>query len=273
MKKVILISESKRFTTSSIKLIISLKEKESMFIVGGFTHSFTYSDLVKNFSNMYVEVVDGLIERDQETVDENKAFFLDYCQLANIQNRVFEENHILSTDNLITESRFADLLVVDNMLFDNNDNNLRSTLSLKQAIHHIECAVLILPQTLKAITKIIIAYNGKPDSMFALKQFCYLFPEFLDLPAEIVYLNDEDYNNIPQVNLLKEYVKQNFSSVSITKLEINPKAGFAGWVSSKENSLIIAGAYSRKEFLNSLPDSFIDPILELHCLPVFLSHP
>jgi hypothetical protein len=105
-----------------------------------------------------------------------------------------------------------------------------------------------------------------------LKQFCYLFPQFSNLPTEIVYLSEEE-DDVPKLSLLKEYVAQNFSNINIAKIHIHPKNDLARWASEKKEMLIIAGSYSRSGLFNSLVDSFIDPILEMQHLSVFITHP
>jgi hypothetical protein len=108
--------------------------------------------------------------------------------------------------------------------------------------------------------------------MFALKQFSYLFPQLTALPTEIVYLSEEEKDDVPKTNLLKEYVSNHFSSVNISKVLINPKKDLAKWAAMHEDVLVIAGSYSRNG-LDSIPGSFIDPILEMKQLPVFITHP
>jgi hypothetical protein len=129
-----------------------------------------------------------------------------------------------------------------------------------------------LPEKLKSIRKLTITYDGRKESMFALKQFSYLFPQLTALPTEIVYLSEEERDDVPKTKLLKEYVSNHFSSVNITKVFINPKNDLARWAAMHEDVLVIAGSYSRNR-LDSIPDSFIDPILEMKQLPGLITHP
>jgi hypothetical protein len=270
MKKAILISESKRFTKTVLNLVSDLSQ--SFFIVGGFAHTLNYSELVKTSAASNPTLVEDLIERDQETVDQNLLSFTEYCNRQLIKCRVYEEDYLLEIANLVTESRFADLLFISNRCFEKSDDGLKRTFNLKQVLHKVECPVLVLPEIFQPLKRVIIAYDGKKESMFAIKQFCYLFPEYLELPVEIVYLGNDDYNDVPKVALLKEYVMQNFSSVNICQIEVDPKDGFAGWVSSRKDSLVVAGAYSRTGMFNSSINSFIDPVLEMQLSPVFIAH-
>ena len=56
------------------------------------------------------------------------------------------------------------------------------------------------------------------------------------------------------------------------EININPKKDLASWASEKKDVLVIAGSYSRSGLFSSLTDSFIDPILEMQQLPVFITH-
>lgn len=272
MKKIILVSESKQFTRTAMELLSKVQQEESMFLVGSFSHALNYAELLKSSGNSSAALVDDIIERDQETVNENLLSFTNYCQQQRIKFRVYEENYLFEIDNLVNESRFADLLIISNKLFEKNQMGVKRTANLKHILHEAECPVLILPKDFSPLERVIIAYDGKKESMFALKQFCYLFPRYLDLPAEIVYLDEDAYNDVPKMKLIREYSRQNFSSINISKININPKEDFARWALSKTNALVIAGAYSRTGLFNSFPDSFIDPILEMQHLPVFISH-
>lgn len=271
MKKIVLASESKQFTITAMEFLSRMQE-ETFFVVGGFTHSLNCKELVKYPGESYFGLVDELIARDKESSDENITLFRHCCQRQRFKYRVFEEDYAFEIGKLVTESRFADLLVINSELSSKNWDRNKSQLNFKEALHNAECPILSLPQGCGAFKRIAIMYDGKKESMFALKQFCYLFPQYLNIPIEIVYLSDLEDDEIPQIRFLKEYASQNFSNINICKLSINPKKDLAMWATDKKDVLLIAGSYSRSGLFDSFPDSFIDPILKMHQLPVFITH-
>src|SRR5207237_8036176 len=100
---------------------------------------------------------------------------------------------------------------------------------MKHALHASECPVMIIPKDHSAVTHVTIAYNGKKDSMFAIKQFCYLFPEYTHLPTEIVYWADTTDDEIPDVEYLEEFASRHFSNLTFKELFFDPEKFIADW--------------------------------------------
>jgi hypothetical protein len=264
MKKIILASESKKFTIAAMEFLSQLQE-EPMFLVGGFTRSLNCTELIESSNESYLGLVAELVEQDREVMAENITFFRHSCQYQHI-------NYAFEIEKLVTESRFADLLVVNSKLLGRSGDRTKPKLNFKQALHKAECPILSLPEGCEAFKRIAIAYDGKKESMFALKQFCYLFPQYINIPVEIIYLSEQEDDEIPNIRFLKEYAGQYFNSISICKININPRTDLVKWVSEKKDVLVIAGSYSRSGLLSSMTDSFIDPILDIQQLPVFITH-
>jgi hypothetical protein len=272
MKKIIIISESKQFTQVATEFLKQLREEQPAFLVGCFAHSLNYAELIETSRQPYMRLIVDLVEQDREAVEDNIMLFEYSCHRERNRFRVHEENNKFKLEHLIIESRFADLLIVNERLFTKNNDPKRPEINLQQTLQKAECPILLLPEKLKSVRKLAITYDGRKESMFALKQFSYLFPQLAALPTEIVYLSEEEKDDVPRTELLKEYVSNHFSSVNISKVLINPKKDLAKWAAMHEDVLVIAGSYSRNG-LDSIPDSFIDPILEMKQLPVFITHP
>ena len=119
MKKILLLSDSKKFTKTATMFISQLKAEEPVFVVGGFAHSLSYAALMEHSEQPYMRLVVDLMAQDRELVDENIMFFEHFCQREQIKYRVHEESSAYKIEHLITESRFADLLVVNEKLFNN----------------------------------------------------------------------------------------------------------------------------------------------------------
>ena len=272
MKKIILISESKQFTKVATQFIRQLTAEQPTLIVGCFAHSLNYAELIETARPPYMRLVVDLIEQDREAVDENIILFEHICHCEKNKYRVHEENNKFKIEHLVTESRFADLLVVNERLFSRTPARERTEIDLKQALQKAECPILLLPENIQPFKKIAITYDGRKQSMFALKQFSYLFPHLRNLPTEIVYLSEEEKDEVPSTHLLKEYVHNIFSTANISKALINPKKELAKWAAMQQDTLVIAGSYSMKG-IDSTIERFIDPILEMKQLPVFITHP
>ena len=48
---------------------------------------------------------------------------------------------------------------------------------LKDVLHDVACPVLLVPEKFDFPESVILAYDGSEESVYAIKQFAYLFPE------------------------------------------------------------------------------------------------
>ena len=55
-----------------------------------------------------------------------------------------------------------------------------------EALRASESPVVVVPENFSRIDHLAFAYDGGKESMFAIKQFTYLFPNLTDLPSEFV---------------------------------------------------------------------------------------
>src|SRR5437763_1153590 len=117
MKKILFISGSKKFTRTALGLVKSLQEDEPFFLVGAFSHSLNYAELADSAVFPYSRLVVELLEQDKEAVTENIRLFEHSCKCNGIKYRVHEEQNNFELNELINESRFADLVVVDEKSF------------------------------------------------------------------------------------------------------------------------------------------------------------
>ena len=119
---------------------------------------------------------------------------------------------------------------------------------------------------------IIVAFDGKKESVFALKQFSNLFPEYDELPIEFVYIKDEETDDVPDMDLLKEYTNAHYDASNITKLHFHPGKSFNAWLKNKKNTLLISGSFSRSGASMLLRRSFVEKIIKNNTGPVFIAH-
>ena len=143
---------------------------------------------------------------------------------------------------------------------------------MAEALRIAECPVILVPENFKTIDRVIVAYDGKEESLFALKQFCNIMPQLTEMPTELVYIKDEDDDSIPESELLKEYVRLHFASLGIAKLHFDAKKYFSSWTAEKKNVLLVCGSYSRTSVSNFLKASFAENIIREHLMPVFVAH-
>jgi hypothetical protein len=143
---------------------------------------------------------------------------------------------------------------------------------MKEVLHGSECPVMVIPEAFARPDRIVVAYDGRKESMIALKQFCYLFPQLTELPSEFVYIKNEKGEDVPDQGLLQEYVAAHFNSTGIVKLHFDSHKYFTVWAETKKNILLVTGSYGRSHVSDLFHSSFAEQVIHQHKMPVFIVH-
>jgi hypothetical protein len=201
-----------------------------------------------------------------------QRLFARQCQDHYISYTINENEQSWDKDLLIKESRFADLILISGELFYAGAEGLQPNQYLQEALHAAECPVLIIPETFTMVERLFMAYDGSKESIFALKEFCHLFPQFCDLPTEIVYVNEESSNAIPEIERLRQFTQTKFNSMNFAKLHFKATEYFASWISEKRHALLVSGSFGRAPFSYLIKPGFAEQTIQDHQLPLFIAH-
>jgi nucleotide-binding universal stress UspA family protein len=142
---------------------------------------------------------------------------------------------------------------------------------LKKVLHQSECPVLLVPETFKAPEKLILAYNGEEDSVYAIKQFTYLFPKLYQWETKLITV-EEETEALPHQELIEELAAKHFANLTLEVVSTETKSTFASWISEQEGSILVAGAYGRNELSSLFKKSFLAEVIGEHKIPVFIAH-
>jgi hypothetical protein len=142
---------------------------------------------------------------------------------------------------------------------------------LKYAMHEAECPVLIVPENFEFPTSNILAYNGDETSIFAIKQFKYLFPELCKHKTMLLYASEKNAE-IPHLSYIEEYAAISFPGYETCEVNFDAKKYFATWISEKKGTILITGSFGRSEFSELFKQSFVTEVLIEHYIPVFIAH-
>ncbi len=193
------------------------------------------------------------------------------CQGRGVRIRVHEEEgEPLSA--IISETRFADVMVIDPELSFKSRRESTPTSFVKDVLAHSECPVVIAPYSFNGIDEIVFAYDGSASAAFAVKQFIYLFPELTDLKLTIVQVSDEKNMPLIEKKKLIEFLQMHFSSIGYRIIEGVAKEELFKYLHDKKNQLVIMGAYGRKGIPTLFKQSTADLLLKAVNLPLFVAH-
>lgn len=270
MKKILLAFDGDNFSEGAFEFASSLNRKEPILLTGVFISQVEAKNLWAYAVGVPPAVVPILEEDDVKIEEKNIERFRDLCELNHISFKVHEDYYGFAIPELKRETRFADVLLIGSETF---YHNLGAGLNdyLMNTLHKSECPVLLVPENFIFPQSNVLAYDGSDSSIYAIKQFAYLFPELCDNPTLLVYCEEKD-ELIPEKENMYELSTQHFSNLQILKLDGDPKKYFRKWIAEKKNSILISGAFGRSVFSQTIRKSFVADIVKEHQLPVFIAH-
>ena len=229
-------------------------------------------DLSQGIPSHKYEIVLKAAGEKERLINENILLLEQGCEKRNIRFS-FHKDKGVPIDEAIEESRFADLMLVSrdisfSMLYDSNPPGF-----LKNILTDAQCPVLVLPDMQTDFKEAVLAYNGTFSSMFAIRQFVYLFGELDGMKVTVAYVVENDEMTIPHKQQLKEYLDGYFDNIAYKVLEGEPDEALVNLLDDKKDCVITFGAYARSRFSRFFRRSSADNILREIDIPIFITHP
>lgn len=273
MKKIILAFDGTNFSEGAFEFTRRLNELHPVLLTGVFIPQSLLANLWSFADSERVSLPVSLVNADEATlVDQNKKRFEKLCQGNNIDYRIHEDFYDLALPELRKESRYADLIILGSQVFFEGKGIIGGHDYLKDDLQDVKCPIILVPEKFDFPESIILAYDGSDNSVFAIKQFAYLFPEMTSLPTLLVYAQDDPGKSFPDEVEIEELTARHFSDLTLFKLEINPKKYFSTWIAEKKSAILVSGAYGRRGFPGLFKKSFIRNVINDQNLPVFIAH-
>lgn len=273
MKKILLAFDGKHFSEGAFEFARSINELNPVLLTGVFLPQVNYANLWSYADGMngpiFVPFVEG--ETD-EAAAANVERFQILCKKNNIDCRVHKDLTDLALPGLKKESRFADLLIIGSESFYENLTSGKPNEYLKDAMHGMECPVIVVPEKYDFPKTNVLSYDASESSVYAIKQFAYLFPELITNKTLLVYASEGAENDIPDMAYIEELAARHFPDLTITKLDINPKKHFNAWLSEMHTAIVVSGSFGRSGLAGLFHKSFISEIIKDHRIPVFITH-
>jgi hypothetical protein len=272
MKKILFLCDGDNFSESTFEFIKQLSVHETISVKGLF---FTPIDIEQMVAISYVPIAEPFIklkEKEKQMVQKSQKRFIRACEDAGLRHLVRVYTNEWNRDIIEKESRYADLIVLSGELFCRDVQDQQPNYFMEETLRLAECPAVVVPENFRAIERVTIAYDGKKESMFALRQFANLFPDLMELPTDIVHIKNDGDDEIPDRDLLLEYTKAHFEAQYTSKLHFDPKRYFASWLDEKKNVFLVTGSFSRSPFSNTLKESFSTEIITRHGCPIFIAH-
>lgn len=273
MKKIILAFEGTDFSEGAFEFARKINEKSKILLTGVFLPQVILSNLWSYADGVNGPLFIPLVEdEDAELVRKNISHFEELCRKNGIEFRIHKDFYDFALPELKKETRFADLLIVGSESFYQNIGVGEPNDYLREALHAAECPVVIVPERFKFPRFNILAYDGSESSIFAMKQFAYLFPELTTNPTMLTYLNKDPDVEIKELVNIEEWAARHFPDLTLSRLEIDSKKYFSSWISERQNSILVSGSFGRSALSQMFKKSFVTDVVRDHKVPVFVTH-
>jgi hypothetical protein len=206
-----------------------------------------------------------------ERIEKNIRFFRQKCAAEEVLCRVHRDQGFPATE-LIEESRFADLIVIDSGFSMNTHHEGGPTEFVNDILKNAECPVVLAPENFDGINEIIVAYNGSASSVFALKQFTYLFPQLGDKKITAVQVNETGRWEEEGKYNFSEWLRIHYRNVHFEALTGETDRALFDYLVKKEGVLLVMGAYGRNALSQFLKHSRAELLIKSLRQPIFIAH-
>jgi hypothetical protein len=211
-------------------------------------------------------------EMEKETLHQDAArFFKEACAARNVNCYIYRNRHV-PVHEIIEESRFADVLIVDADISFESFKDPVPTIFVKTLLSHAECPVIVAPRNFSRIDEIIFAYDGSASSVFAIKQFTYLFPGLDNKTAAILHVKENNDWTAEEKRRIGDWLKPHYSVINFRLLKGKPKDELLSYLMGRDNLFVVMGAFGRSMVSRLVKTSNAEPILKAADLPVFITH-
>lgn len=272
MKKVLIVFDGEHFSRAAFDFACRLNEQQPVLLTGVFLPSVDYMDMMIYYlggfdAPLYYPAADTGTENIGATIAQFRAS----CEKHHIEHRVHEQIAGAIVEVIRKETRYSDLLLLSSDLFYSNLSKGAQKEYLNDTLHGAECPVVLLPEQYDFPQSLILAYDGSESSVFAIKQFAYLFPWLSLLDTTVVYVSGKE-KELPDAGYIQEFAVRHFPTLSFSKLEAGSRKFFESWIAGLQAPLLVAGSFGRSAFSELFRRSFIRDVVEARRLPVFVAH-
>ena len=276
MERILLIVNAHRPDASSIEFATRMAALSRTKLTTLFLENVSYEPAlvaqpdVLQFSSFFLHA--GGVVAKQADVDMAVGLVKEECRFAGVSLDVI----VGKGDTLqqaVCESRFSDFIIMDpGMSFAQHKESLPSHF-VREVLVHAECPVLLSPKEFVGIDEVVFCYDGSASSVFAIKQFTLLLPQFRTQQALLLEVNPANTGGLDDGHKrMMDWLKMHYSSVYYQALTGNAKDELFKYLFLKTQKLVILGAYGRSMLSNFFRRSHADALIRMVDLPLFITH-
>ena len=278
MKKILVAFDGLKFSGSTRDYGIAVAKQNEACLVGVFLedqayHSYSLYDLITKEGGGLHTKKRHLEKKDEKTRAAAVLNFEKACMSAGL-NFIVHKDRFNAIDDLLKESLYTDLLLIDYSESMVNHPQKLPTRFIHELLPGVQCPVMLVPPRYRPIDKLILLFDGSPSSVFAIKMLCYTLPAYGQYPVEIVTVNStNELQHWPDNRLLKEFMNRHLPQVRYTALKGFPETEVVELLKYEKNvPLVVLGAYNRGKVSRWIRESMADVLMRELELPLFIAH-
>jgi len=278
MEKILLAIDSSNMNMNALEFACYLAKLTKSKITAVFLENLVFGEkpVMKQIHGMaYTETI---VESDlpdypekQKRIQDNIRFFKQACENRGARWNIHRDKGV-PTEDLIKESRYADLLVVSAETSFAKKFERIPTKFVKNILENAECPVVISPESFDAADEIVFAFDGSRSSMIALRQFTYLFPEYRNKKATVLEVSESGSTKVEEKDKVTEWLNAHYTNTEFVILPGEAKDEIFSYLLNKKNIFLVMGSYGRSMLSNLFKPSSAKRVMRVLSLPVFIAH-
>lgn len=271
MKKILVILNAGHIPQHVISSAIVIARKTSSFIHAVFlndlktTPEFSYpfpNDLALTGTNMTGEPA-KLVNR--KLIESELKVFKDECAHAGLACSC-EIDETISVQHLLQISSFSDLIIADG-------SSSSDEFTIKDILIGAHAPVLLVSKEVAPPENIILCYDGKPSSIYAIKMFSYLFPEWTSLPTKLVHVSSKASTQIPHESHFQSWLNQRFRQFEKVTLHGDTQEQIVRFIRpNSEASIVVMGSFGENTLSRIFHKSLSNAVLAHTNASLFITH-
>jgi nucleotide-binding universal stress UspA family protein len=276
MKKIIVALDGLKFSESAARYALHFAKQAGAHLVGVFLDDFTYHsykiyELVTN-EGVSEQKMQILEERDADTRNDAVDRFEKLCREGGVNFSIHHDRNI-AIRQLLHESIYADLLVIDRKETLTHYEEKIPTRFIRDLLSNVQCPTVIVPEKYKEPALNILLYDGEPSSVYAIKMFNYLFGQSRTNVKVLSIKEEKQSLHLPDNRLMREFMKRHYPEAEYTVLKGNAEQEIVYYLQRIEKTaLVVLGAYQRGTVSRWFHESMADVLMKELNYPLFIAH-
>jgi nucleotide-binding universal stress UspA family protein len=276
MKKFLAVFDGYRFSASTVRYAIEVSQKANAHLIGVFLDEFFYHNYnyfqVLTSRRDYEETFKKFDEADSKKREEAVTKFKRACSAAGVNFSIHRDKNI-ATQELIKESMFADLIVINKAETFANHKQSPPTDFIRELLGKVLCPVLLVPPAYRKTESLTLLYDGRPSSLYAIKMYSYLFGDMIEGKTKVFNVKEGVLDNLrlPENKLMREFMKRHFPRAEFTVVKGDAEECIVDGLRDA-GQMVVLGAYQRSEVSRFFRKSMADVLMKEVQLPLFIAH-